>query len=287
MKLNARLSVNLLTIAFVLFFLPLTSFAAYDDKQLLEFLQTEATPSAPLLPVDITVNNGFEPGVGEPIGEAQLIQGTVLVIHQGAKIAYTLKKDLKVFTGDILITKKKSRVELLMNDKSLLSLASQSKLIIDESIYDAKIDYRDTDLQLLFGRVRSIVTKVGDCPNYTIKTPTGIAGVRGTDFAVAVGPAPVKDKTTFTRFLNLINPVRNAHAILPVGLLTAVLTGAESTVVLTGRVGATTVVGPNSVAAALTGSPASAAMFVGEIAAGATLEVVGPSMALMSVPAEL
>ena len=155
-----------------------------QTEELLEFLQEESKPAKSLLPPDVEKAPGFSPGQGDPVGEIQLTQGTVLVFHQGEKKAYTLKKGLKVYKEDTFITEAKSRMNLLLYDKSVLALAAQSKLVLNRSLYDPKEDSRDTEMQLLFGRVRCVVKKISTDPNYKVTTPTAVAGVRGTDFAM-------------------------------------------------------------------------------------------------------
>jgi hypothetical protein len=163
-----------------------------ESAKLLHFLETEYTPSTPLLPAGATVKEGlFEPGEGQPVGAVQLLKGAVLVLHKdNNKTAFKLQKDSPVFPGDTLITEKGSRVTLLMQDNSVLTLTAQSKLVLDRAVYNPDQGRRDTKLQLLLGRMRAIVSKLAGKTSFTVKTPTALAGVRGTDFALAVAPSP-------------------------------------------------------------------------------------------------
>ena len=277
-------SIVAITLAVACF--PLNSLATDDAQELLDFLKTEAAPPAPLLPDDVTIADVFVPGDGVSVGEAQLVQGKVFVIHQAAKIAYRLKKGLAVFLGDTLITESRSRVSLLMADQSALALAGRSKLVIDESVYDIKTNSRDTQLRLLFGRIRSIVSKIGSEPNYKIKTPTAVAGVRGTDFGLAVGLVASKKTSALQHSLAFLNPVHEAHAVAPDVLMTVALTGQGSTIGFTGAIGETTILGPASVASVIDGAATSAAIFVGVDAASKALNTIGPGLATMSMPPE-
>lgn len=283
---HLRPYIGILAITLAVACFPPIALAAEDARELLDFLKTEAAPPAPLLPDDVTIADDFVPGDGVPVGEAQLVQGKVFVIHRGANIAYRLKKGLAVFGGDTLITESRSRASLLMVDQSALALAGRSKLVIDKSIYDAKANSRDTELRLLFGRVRSIVSKIGSKPNYKIKTPTAVAGVRGTDFGLAVGLALRKKTSALQRTLAFLNPVREADAMAPGALMTVALTGPGSTIGLTGAIGKTTIVGPASVASVIDGAAASAATFVGVSAAIDALSSISPGLATMSMPPE-
>ena len=159
-----------------------------EDRQkdaIINLLGSETRPAQSLLPTEISVQSEFVPGAGVPIGKVQLREGDPIVIHQGESVAYLLKKDRSIFTGDTIITEQDARVNLIMDDKSVLAIAPYSKLIIDESVYDPDTETRSSTLRLLFGRIRSIVAKIEGEPNYWIQTPTAVAGVRGSDFGVA------------------------------------------------------------------------------------------------------
>ena len=285
LKMQKNIGFILCLIAFLctMIFSPITSLAADDVQELLDFLKTDAPPPEPLLPSDVAVADSFKPGSGNSVGEAQLIQGTVLVIHKDSKTAFKLKKGLAVFNGDTLITETRSRAHLLLNDKSTLALAAHSKLVIDKSLYDPKADSRDTEMRLLFGRVRSVVSKVGTSPNYSIKTPTAVAGVRGTDFALAVTMAPEPETSALDHFLALLSP-REAHAIVPKALATSVITGANSVVAFSGRTGPPRIIRSHSFSRAFHGRPPSIPRFVGPAAANRALGAVAPRIAYMSMP---
>ena len=156
-----------------------------QKDEAIALLGSETRPAAPLLPKEISVQPDFVPGEGVPIGKVQLREGDPIVIHQGESVAYPLKKDRSIFTGDTVITEQGARVNLIMNDKSVLAIAPYSKLIIDETVYDPDTETRSSTLRLLFGRIRSIVAKIEGKPNYWVQTPTAVAGVRGSDFGVA------------------------------------------------------------------------------------------------------
>ena len=216
---------NLMAVGFVLFFLSPSMGRTEQDspstEELLHLLTTETDVDPNLLRALPAENfQGQEPGMA--VGQVQQVQGTVFFIPKGGYGAYHLHRSapMPVHDGDTLITAKNSRVTLLMNDKSKLTLTPQSKMVIDKSLYDSAAGRRDTKLQLLIGRLRAVVAKITGDNSYSIQTPTATAGVRGTDFALAVGPN-----------------------------MTAVLTGGgDSTVKLTSATGGSLTVGPLSVA---------------------------------------
>ncbi|CAB5084684.1 hypothetical protein D3OALGA1CA_1428 [Olavius algarvensis associated proteobacterium Delta 3] len=243
-------------------------------------------PKEPLIPENVKISPDFKPGTGPSIGTVQKIQGTAYVIHQNQMVAYTLKNNFLLYQNDTLVTGKRSRINAIMNDRSVLALAPHAKLVLTQIEYDPDTETRSTFMNLLWGSVRFIVQKVKGKPNFRVKTPTAVAGVRGTDFALSV--TPISDKmSSLERFLAAINPVREAHAqVIGIPLITTALTGTGSTVGLTGAVGGTAIVGPASVAGAVTGAAAGGATVVGATAAAGVLGSVGPGLATLAMPPE-
>lgn len=233
-------------------------------------------PAESLLPPDIAVKPEFVEGAGKQIGTIQKIRGGAYVIHKNDKTAYSLKNNFPLYTGDTMITSDESSIDAVMNDKSLITLASYSKITLTESVYDPKKETRSSLVDVLFGQVRFLVVKISGSPNFKVKTPTAVCGVRGTDFCISVIPASVK-----TSGLEIVS---KAYAFEPASLITTVITGPGSTVEFAGMVGPTTIVGPTSVASAGVGAAATGASFVGPVAAGSVMNAVGPGLATMRMP---
>ena len=248
-------------------------------------------PFEPLLPPDVTVEPGFMDGPGKPIGTVQKIQGKVYVIHQGESEAYMLKADSPLFTEDTIVTGDRSRVYAIMNDESAIAVAPKAKMVLVKSVYDPNKEKRSTVMGLLWGSARFIVKKLKGGPNYEIRTPTAVCGLRGTDLAVSVAPANKAERKSnlegIEKYLSEYSPVREANAfVIPGAMITTVVTGSGSTVALAGGVGAATVVGPFAVAGAATGAAATGATVVGAAAAGAALSAVGPALGTLGMPPE-
>jgi hypothetical protein len=126
-----------------------------------------------------------------------------------------------------LITEHDSGVTILLADKSALALTGRSKMLLDRSFYhvDSRTEKRNTKLQLLFGKVRSFVSRITGDSDYTITTPTAVAGVRGTDFALVVGPVWRKPSEceTFSRPRSSVSASESEEFIT--SLLTVLVTG--------------------------------------------------------------
>lgn len=248
---------------------------ADDGEKLLKNFKI-VKPAESLLPPDVAVRPGFAEGAGSPIGNVQKIRGEAYVIHKNEKAAFALKNNFPLFAGDTMITSDESSINAVMNDKSLITLASYSKMTLTESVYDSKKDTRSSLINILFGQARFLVVKIAGAPNFKVKTPTAVCGVRGTDFCISVIPTSVKTSG--------FEIVRKAYALEPASLITTVITGSGSTVEFAGLAGPATIVGPTSVAAAEAGVAATGATFVGSAAAGTVLNAVGPGLATMRMP---
>ena len=91
---------------------------------------------------------------------------------------------------DKLSTGPDGTIAITLSDNSKLSLSENGELVIDEHVLGATGAHTKTTL--LGGTVRSVVnvTLRGGPPGFEVHTPNAIAGVRGTDFAVAYDEKP-------------------------------------------------------------------------------------------------
>jgi len=245
-------------------------------------------PSTELIGPDIKINNFFKPGKGRQVGVVQQAMGTAYVIHGGEKTAYRLFKKNFLFQGDALITLKKSRINALMNDKSVVAIAPMARMVISSSRYSEKEDVRSTIMDLVWGSARFIVNRITGKSKYEIHTSTAVCGVRGTDFAVSVTSRTTGEKKTFfKKIFSLLNSSSNAYAMPLEGLLTSVITGSASTVSLHGMIGPPVIIAPTSIAGVAEGAAAGAASFIGPVVAMGVLDSVGPGLALLDMPPEM
>jgi hypothetical protein len=83
--------------------------------------------------------------------------------------------------GDQVRTAADSRMKILLRDDSVLTLGESSQLRLDEQVTGAA---PQSTLELLFGKIRAIATERYGAAGarFEVKTPTAIAGVRGTEF---------------------------------------------------------------------------------------------------------
>lgn len=143
-------------------------------------------------------------------GMFMVVKGDVKVTSIG-KTPVTVKVGSKVSVGDVVETGKDSRAKITMIDRNVIQVSPESRLEISKYISDAKKGVKDIELTLHQGKVRNEVNDVydGEKTKFQLKTPTAVAGVRGTQFVTSYSPSTRKTdivtlqgKVNFTSMLN-------------------------------------------------------------------------------------
>ncbi len=108
------------------------------------------------------------------------------------------KVGAKVLEGAVITTEKDSRAKIVMSDRNVFNLSPDSKLTIQK--YDNTVGKKNVSLSLQKGKVRVNVEQKydGAKEKFLLKTPTVVAGVRGTQFLA--GYDPTKKSTQITTF---------------------------------------------------------------------------------------
>lgn len=154
-------------------------------------------PAFSELPEGVVVEEKFIPGPGEAVGKVVLVKGKVVIMHAGEKKGYWAIKDLPLFNGDVIVTLKKARISFVMNDGSVVTLASDTKLVINMSALDKPKKTHSTFLGMELGKARFRVKKSGvnRATDFRVKTRTALVRVDGSDFVVK---ADEKSTSVFT-----------------------------------------------------------------------------------------
>lgn len=119
------------------------------------------------------------------VGAFFIVRGDVKVVSNGkeanAKVGDT------VFERDVIVTDAFSHAKIMFLDKNTVNVTPNSRLKV-RGFEEAGVTANSTTtLDLIYGKVRSqVVTKPrrADKPSFLIRTPSAVAGVRGTDFIV-------------------------------------------------------------------------------------------------------
>lgn len=112
-----------------------------------------------------------------------VVKGGVEV--ESLKTGKTLARvGMKVYPGDKVSTQKEARAKVVMSDRNVMNISPETVLTINKYENDPKSNTKNVELELTQGKVRNNVEQKydGDKSKFIIKTPTAVAGVRGTQF---------------------------------------------------------------------------------------------------------
>lgn len=92
--------------------------------------------------------------------------------------------------GDRLRTGNPGQLRVVFQDDTVLTLNDDTEIVLDESVFQPERGTVRSLMQLLRGAINAVVGEYYDRPGseYTVKTATATAGVRGTEFVVAYFP---------------------------------------------------------------------------------------------------
>ncbi len=128
--------------------------------------------------------------------EVILARAPVELVAKGQTAAQPLQKGAKLSEGDRIRTGKGGVAEVVLGDGSLVRVGELSDLEIDKLDVDAANQPTTSRFNLAAGQARAwvarqVVAKVGTgMGRFAVKTPTAVAAVRQTDFALLQGMAP-------------------------------------------------------------------------------------------------
>jgi hypothetical protein len=151
---------------------------------ILVLLFTAGESFGSLLPEDLVMEEVFKAGIGHSVGKVQLVQGKVVILHKGEVRGYWAQEDLPLFKGDTIVTKEKGRIRFNLNDKSVITLSSNTKLVITKSVYDPENKIRSTFFNMTLGKVKFWVQKLSAFKHsrFKVKSTTAVVGVRGSEW---------------------------------------------------------------------------------------------------------
>jgi hypothetical protein len=125
----------------------------------------------------------------QPAGSVAAVEGSADSRRSGGPDWTPLAAGADVYVGDELRTGVASKLKVLFRDESILTLAAETRLTIDEQLLDPS---GGTSLFTLFvGTVRALISDRYEVEGakFEVRTPTAVVGVRGTGFIVSYDAA--------------------------------------------------------------------------------------------------
>jgi hypothetical protein len=122
----------------------------------------------------------------EGIGLYTAVSGHVVVTHRSEGRVVPVKLHDQVWFKDVIETKGDSRTKAFFDDDSMLTVGTNSRVEIDEYVYQPDKNVRRAIVKLMQGQVRALVSKVfkANGSKFEVHTPSAVAAARGTYFTV-------------------------------------------------------------------------------------------------------
>jgi hypothetical protein len=122
------------------------------------------------------------------VGQFTVVKGEVTVAHHAAAptVRQPVQPQVPVLFNDSVQTESNSRTKALFVDDTLLTVGENTRITIDEYVFNPHEDQRSVIVKMLQGHIRALVGKhfAGAGSRFEIHTPTAVAAARGTYFIV-------------------------------------------------------------------------------------------------------
>jgi hypothetical protein len=137
-----------------------------------------------LLPQEIILNQTYRMGPGLPVGKIQSVWGDVVILHADMIDGYPARVGLPLFNGDTIITTENGSFGCKLNDGSIIRLASNSKLSINQSTHDTKRKSSFSALSLIPGNGYFKIAKLDEFEprEFKVETDAVVASGMKADF---------------------------------------------------------------------------------------------------------
>ncbi len=122
------------------------------------------------------------------VGTIVAVQGTANVDDDTGSALLLAVVGMKVFLHQTIQTQDNAKLKLVLRDNNTIVVGANSKVSISEMFQNPETSVFNTNIQLLMGSIWNFVQRKTVKQQYTIYTPGGNAGVRGTEFLVQYDP---------------------------------------------------------------------------------------------------
>ncbi len=141
-----------------------------------------------MLAVSLALGGAFAAHAAD-IGQIKVSKGTVTIERGGQQLPGELGG--RVQASDVVKTGADGSVGITMSDNSLLSAGPNSVLALDRYEFDTTTNQGRFDTSLRQGTLAVVSGRIAkQSPDaMTVRTPSAILGVRGTEFVVSVNEA--------------------------------------------------------------------------------------------------
>jgi hypothetical protein len=158
------------------------------------------------------------------IGSITALKGSASIVRDGVTIEAML--GAKLNEKDSITTQDKSKVQLIFNDETIITIGKNSHFSINEYLFENN-KTPQAKFSLISGAMRTITGKIGKIApeKFKVETKTATIGIRGTNFTVLVGA----DGSTqvFCTFGAITASTKGETLTVPQGFYTSVSTNGK------------------------------------------------------------
>jgi hypothetical protein len=124
----------------------------------------------------------------EQIGEIAILHGSAFA--EGPDGIRELSQGSPIYNNDTITTASDGALEIKFTDGALLSQGADSKVHLDDYIFDPSSDAGELTMNLIEGTFRSVTGQIVDInpEGFRIDTPNSTIGIRGTTTGHEIGP---------------------------------------------------------------------------------------------------
>jgi len=123
-----------------------------------------------------------------PVGHVKTVTGTTFVVTDGK--AKPANVGTPVMNGSVLKTGAGSTLGVTFKDGTMMSFGPETELKVDDYLYapaEGKLKFASRLVRGTMNYISGVIAKLKP-DAVTVNTPTGMIGVRGTQFAAKVNP---------------------------------------------------------------------------------------------------
>lgn len=117
------------------------------------------------------------------IGTVMVAKGEVKIKRLAYIVLLDAKTGMKLLKSDEVFTQAKSRVQIILNDDTIITVGAKSSMTFEDFVLDG--NKSKVDMRANRGFFRSITGKIGKLApeRFKVKTASATIGIRGTDFS--------------------------------------------------------------------------------------------------------
>ena len=122
---------------------------------------------------------------GDTVGNAVGVKQNAFVERNGRRS--DLKQGQGIYLGDVITTGATGQVQVLFQDETRIAIGKNSHLVVESILFDSPDTASEFTVSAVKGAFR-FLSGNSEKSSYSLRTPNGTMGIRGTEFDFVVSP---------------------------------------------------------------------------------------------------